>query len=141
MGKKIPKFSSYEEEAEFWDTTDITTIDPSELEEVEIEVSTPLSVSFAVRLDPPTVAALRATADRKGLGVTQLVRSWILERLAIESPSTGKGRESALQRRIHDQVVDQLMAQVPEMVSKASQDVTDALRPKKPSTTRRRTAS
>jgi hypothetical protein len=141
MGKKIPTFSSYEEEAEFWDTTDITTIDPSELEEVEIEVSTPLSVSFAVRLDPPTVAALRATADRRGLGVTQLVRSWILERLAIEAPGGSTGRESALQRRIHVQVVDQLMAQVPEMVSKVSQNVTRALRPKKASAPRRRNAS
>jgi hypothetical protein len=124
MGKKIPKFRSWDEEAAFWDTTDVTTIDPSELEEVTIDVAAPLSVSFAVRLDAATVAALREVAERRGLGVTQLVRSWILERLAIERSGAEGRRESALHRRIHDRVVERVMAQVPLFVREITEEIT-----------------
>lgn len=36
----------------------------------------------AVRLDDSTVSELKKIADEKGLGVSSLVRMWVLERLA-----------------------------------------------------------
>jgi len=50
--KHIPDFESYEEEADFWDTHDSTEF---EWEPVEVKVSRPLKVTFAIRLDPQTV--------------------------------------------------------------------------------------
>jgi len=35
-----------------------------------------------LRLDEPTIAELKAEAQRKGLGVSSLVRMWVRERLA-----------------------------------------------------------
>ncbi len=48
--KHIPDFESYEEEAKFWDIHDSTEF---EWEPVEVKVSRPLKVTFAIRLDPP----------------------------------------------------------------------------------------
>ena len=38
--------------------------------------------AITLRLDDATLAELRAEADRKGLGVSSLVRMWVRERLA-----------------------------------------------------------
>ena len=42
---------------------------------------------LTLRLDEPTVEGLKAVADKKGLGISTLVRMWVRERLA-ENPST-----------------------------------------------------
>jgi len=42
---------------------------------------------LTLRLDEPTVEGLKAVADKKGLGISTLVRMWVKERLA-ENPST-----------------------------------------------------
>jgi len=76
--KHIPDFESYEEEADFWDTHDSTEF---EWEPVEVKVSRPLKVTFAIRLDPQTVEKLREVAASMGLGPTTLARMWILEKL------------------------------------------------------------
>lgn len=41
-----------------------------------------LSDSINIRLDPETSSAVRAEARKKGLGPTQLIRMWIMERVA-----------------------------------------------------------
>ena len=42
---------------------------------------------LTLRLDEPTVEGLKAVADKKGLGISTLVRMWVKERLA-DNPST-----------------------------------------------------
>lgn len=41
-----------------------------------------LSDSINIRLDPETSSAIRKEARKKGLGPTQLIRMWIMERIA-----------------------------------------------------------
>lgn len=40
---------------------------------------------LTLRLDEPTVEGLKAVADKKGLGISTLVRMWVRERLADPS--------------------------------------------------------
>lgn len=82
--KHIPDFESYEEEADFWDTHDSTEF---EWEPVEVKVSRPLKVTFAIRLDPQTVEKLREVAAGMGTGPTTLARMWILEKLREHAAS------------------------------------------------------
>jgi len=85
MGKaKIPEFKSYQEEAEFWDTHDITELE-DELELVEEEVFVrPKKQVVSIRLERKMVEALKVLAARKGLGYSTLVRMWVMERLREE---------------------------------------------------------
>lgn len=65
---RIPDFRSLEEEAEFWDTHDLTEFE-DELEPVEFEIAKP-----------------------KGLGASTLARMWILEELARARKNAGEAR-------------------------------------------------
>lgn len=129
-GKKIPDFASLEEEAAFWDNTSLDELDPDQLEEVEIERPARLRATFAVRLDADTVTDIRALAKSAGVGPTQLVRSWVLERLRIER-AVGGLREHAtdlpadLEALIRKRVVDGLLAAIPAVGEKALQEVLD----------------
>ena len=126
--KKIPEFNSNEEEAEFWDSTSFEDIGPAELEWVTVDRPIgPLSETFAVRLDPETVARLRNLAEAEGIGVTQLVRTWVLQRLRAETqavpPSKPRGTQTAVERRVRDKVVQAVMSRVPAVVEEATQAV------------------
>ena len=76
--KVIPEFASYEEEAEFWDTHDLTDYWG---EPVKLKVAKHLSKGITIRFDEETLKALRACAHERGMGPTTLARMWILERL------------------------------------------------------------
>ena len=77
---RIPEFKSREEEAEFWDTHDITDY-LDELKPVKVRFAKKLSEGVTIRLDPETLAELRTRAQGKGIGPTTLARTWILEHL------------------------------------------------------------
>lgn len=85
--RRIPEFSSREEEAEWWDTHDITDY-LDDLQPVKVKFARNLSRGHGVnvRLDPTTDWQLRRIADEKGLGPTTLVRMWVKERLKQEVP-------------------------------------------------------
>ncbi len=63
--------------------------DADEADALEFGSGTPVDVkagpqrmsAFAVRFDPADVDRLRAKARAEGVGVTQLVRAWVLDRL------------------------------------------------------------
>lgn len=78
--KSIPQFKSKEEEAKFWDTHDFTDYQ-DEFKPVRVRFAKNLSQGITIRLDPDTLATLRAQAHEKGIGPTTLARMWILERL------------------------------------------------------------
>lgn len=79
---RIPKFSSYEEEAKWWETHNLTDFQ-DEFHTVKAKFSKNLSEGLNVRLDSETLVKLRAKANQKGIGPTTLVRMWILERLTL----------------------------------------------------------
>ena len=77
---RIPEFRSIEEEADFWDTHDTTDFE-NEFKPVKVRFAKNLSEGITIRLDPETLAQVRAQAREKGIGPTTLIRMWILERL------------------------------------------------------------
>lgn len=130
MSEHIPTFKSREEEAEFWQRTGVDQLAPDQLEHIRVErPERPLSATFAVRFDPETVDQLRAVARLQGIGPTQLVRHWVLERLRLERaagtiaarPTDYQELEVVLRQRI----LETLMAQIPEAVENALQEVLD----------------
>lgn len=78
-GKKIPKFKSYEEEADFWDTH--SPLDYGAWKEVKLEVAKPLEHILGVRLDARTIDQLANLGQGMGVGSSTLVRMWIMEKL------------------------------------------------------------
>ena len=79
---RIPEFASRAEEAEFWDTHDVTDY-WDELKPVDVRFAKNVSGGIiSVRLDLETLQQLRALAEEKGIGATELVRTWILEGLS-----------------------------------------------------------
>jgi hypothetical protein len=131
MGEHVKRFKNREEEARFWDETDLERLSPDELEELKVRRPTPpLSSTFAIRFDPKTVELLRQVARIQNRRPTQLVREWVLERLQLErsagvlADSTGqypRDFELLLRRRI----LESLFANIPVAAEAALQEVLD----------------
>jgi hypothetical protein len=90
---RLPKFTTYEEEAEFWDThdaIDLNPLDRDELRKVDKErVEMPrqrsgLTRHLNVRLDDATFAEVQARARELGIGPSSLVRIWVRDRLRAD---------------------------------------------------------
>ncbi len=81
--KPLPEFKSREEMAEFWDTHSMADY-WDEFKPVKVRFAKNLSQPLTVRLDPDTLAELRARAKAKGVGPTTLARMWLLEHLQQE---------------------------------------------------------
>jgi hypothetical protein len=77
----IPEFTSYEEEAKFWDTHSFTEFF-EETKPVNIRFVRPKTQGITVRFDEQTLNNLRQVADQKGIGPTSLIRMWVKERLS-----------------------------------------------------------
>lgn len=79
---RIPKFKSIQEEADFWDTHDITDF-KDELEDVEIvfELDKPREESLVLRVQKEFKDKLVKFARKKGLNVSTLARMWLMEKL------------------------------------------------------------
>jgi predicted DNA binding CopG/RHH family protein len=78
--KKISKFRSEREEADFWATHDSTDY-LSETKEAKVKFSRPKKKLVSLRLDENTIKKLKKLADSKGIGYLELVRMWVLENL------------------------------------------------------------
>jgi len=79
---KIPKFKTYEEEANFWDTHDFTEF-LEELEKVEIvfDLDKPRDETLILRLQKDVKDKLTKVARGKGLNTSTLARMWLIEKL------------------------------------------------------------
>jgi predicted glycoside hydrolase/deacetylase ChbG (UPF0249 family) len=77
---RIPAFASREEEAEFWDTHDLSDY-WDEFKPVQVRFAKKLSDSVSVPLDPETMGQLQEQAREAGTVPAILVRNWIVERL------------------------------------------------------------
>jgi hypothetical protein len=78
-----PIFSSIDEAADWHDSHDVGDGHSEEVPSPFVNTAG-LSQVFSVRFDADTVARLAAAATRRQVGVTQVVRSWVLERLAAD---------------------------------------------------------
>ena len=83
--EQLPQFASREEEAEFWDTHDLTDYWP-DFKPVQARFARSLSEGITIRLDPETLAELRKRAHARGIDPTTLVRMWIIEQLQATKP-------------------------------------------------------
>ncbi len=81
MNNSIPKTDSIQELAKFWDNHDITNFD-SEL----IEVTEPVfckETVMEIHLPSIEAKAVEKIASSQGVGVADLIHSWILEKTQI----------------------------------------------------------
>lgn len=81
---RIPSFNNVEEEAEFWDTHDVTDY-WDEGRPVRIVPTGELATLQTLRLDPADRAALERLAEAQGVDLFALVRMWVKERLQQEA--------------------------------------------------------
>ena len=89
---KLPKTDSIQELAKFWDTHDLTDFE-DELEEVPEPVfvrRTPIEVS----LEPREANAVERMAKAKGVSREELIRTWVLQRIARPNNSRRTKRRS-----------------------------------------------
>ena len=90
---KIPKFKNYEEEANFWDTHNITDYE-DETEDVNIvfELEKPRTESLILRVQKNFKKNLEKVARSKGLNVSTLARMWLMEKLQSSLRSSSNYR-------------------------------------------------
>lgn len=79
---KIPDFSSYEEEAAFWDTHSTEDFE-DEWEPVDWEIGEVRSRYFLrAEVDPVTFRRVRELARGQGVAADELASRWVLEGLS-----------------------------------------------------------
>jgi len=78
--KRLPKTDSIEELAEFWDKHDLTDFE-NELEEVQGSVFNSDDAAITVHLQSHEAESLRQLAASRGMAETDLIRSWVLEKI------------------------------------------------------------
>ena len=76
----IPKLSTREEEAAFWDTHDFTDY-WDELEPANLKPEPNLASSILVPMDGESLTQICQRAKESGTDVSTLARTWLLERL------------------------------------------------------------
>ena len=77
---KLPKTDSIEKLAEFWDTHDLTDFE-EELEEVAEPVFM-RGTAIKVPLESRQVEAVEQMAQAKGVSREELIRAWVLQKIA-----------------------------------------------------------
>jgi predicted DNA binding CopG/RHH family protein len=79
---RIPKFKTYEEEANFWDTHEFTEFE-DELEDVEIifELNKPRDETVILRVQKDIKDKIEKVARNRGLNLSTLARMWLMEKL------------------------------------------------------------
>ena len=79
---RIPKFTSYEEEAKFWDTHSVTDFeDETEDVDIVVELEKPRTETLVVRLGKNLKNQIERLAAKKGINVSTLARIWFSEKL------------------------------------------------------------
>lgn len=81
---KKPAASEREAAAARWESVDLAVIAEEELEEVPVTVAKEPTITFSVRLSRDDVNRIRAAAQARGVGPTELARAWVLEALSRE---------------------------------------------------------
>ena len=93
--RTIPEFASREEEAEFWDTHDITDY-WDELKPVKVKFSESIDHAVIVSFDLDTFKELLELGRERGIFVDALIHTWIMERLAQETAPDSRNPAASL---------------------------------------------
>ncbi len=72
-------FKDRDKEAQFWEENIDEVL--SCAKPIKVRFAKNLSETINIRLDPKTMEVVRNKAQEKGLGPTQLIRMWIMERV------------------------------------------------------------
>lgn len=80
LPKKIPHFSSYEEEANFWDTHDTSRL-IKEGNQADIEFAKPMKHLISIRMDRSLLHGLQIMAARKHMPYQTLIQTLLAEKL------------------------------------------------------------
>lgn len=75
-------FKDRDKEAKFWEKNYKET--QKHDKPIHVKFSKNLSETLNIRLDPETLTHVRNQAKRKGLGPTQLIRMWIMEKIGTK---------------------------------------------------------
>lgn len=86
--KPLPAFASRDEEAEFWDTHDVTDYALT-MEPVDLKLDPPLSEPITLQIDIETMDKVRAHAAERDVPPDVLFYLWILERCDAERQLRG----------------------------------------------------
>lgn len=79
---KIPKFNSKAEEAEFWDTHDVTDfLDELTPVKMKVTLGQPKEETLTVRLQSNLKTQLGNIATEMGVNTSTLARMWIVEKM------------------------------------------------------------
>jgi predicted DNA binding CopG/RHH family protein len=87
---KLPQTDSIQELAEFWDKHDLTEFQ-EELEEVSEPVFARDSV-ITIRLPSTEADVVQGIAEAKGVSQEELIREWVLQKLARRKRGTSRRR-------------------------------------------------
>lgn len=79
-------FKDREKEAKFWEKNFNEELAAGK--HVKVSFTKNLSETVNIRLDPTTLTNLRKQAKAKGLGPTQLIRMWIMEKVNDKQTSS-----------------------------------------------------
>ena len=88
MKRKLPKFSSDEEFAEWVETHDLSEyMDSFEVvtEEIKVQRTSLQRESIGVDLNPGELRAIKRVAKTKGVPYKALIKNWLIERLHQEA--------------------------------------------------------
>lgn len=82
MLKKIPKFKNIADEADFWDTHDVTDY-LSEMKEVKVtfDPSALKEEILTIRIQPSLKRRLEKTAKNYGVNLSTLARIWLIDKI------------------------------------------------------------
>jgi hypothetical protein len=84
-GGPVPEFNSIEEEAEFWDTHDVTDLVKKGTEPIELMLGPDFGTSVTGHLGRSDRDELDRRAEELGVEHATLIRMWIEERLHKEA--------------------------------------------------------
>lgn len=81
-------FKDREKEAAFWEKHYKETLKDGK--SVDVSFAKNLSESINIRLDAESLDFVRSQAKQKGLGPTQLIRMWIMEKISSRNQQLSK---------------------------------------------------
>ena len=98
--KKIPKFSSEDEEREFWSTRESTEyLDWSEARKVSAPNLRPTLRTISLRLPEFMIAELKSLANQRDVPYQSLLKVFLAERLKQERNETVAHKSSSARKR------------------------------------------